>query len=296
MTSGGCELDVFRRRGAPGPAAPSRHHLLSWRRLDHRPPALSRAADVAADGVARLDLLQHPISAEPARDFPDHIVDVKRALAWVHAHAARVGRRPRLASSCQRRLGGRPPGVAGGAHARRSRVAARLRRRRHVGGRLHRLLRRLRLHQPLTATGAPACACSALERWVMKAALRPGAGAGFEAASPLAHVGAHAPPFLVAARQPRHGGAGRKRRGNLSQPCSNASAASTWRSAGAQHAFEIFPSLRTLAVLDGVERFLEGTRWPEIPSGNQPPPETLRRNVASVYLRLAALGRVRGGR
>lgn len=78
----------------------------------------------------------------------------------------------------------------------------------------------------------------------------------FAAASPLTHVGAHAPPFLVV-----HGDS------DSIVPVAEARAfvAALRRATtapcvyievpGAQHAFEIFPSVRTVHLLRGLERF-----------------------------------------
>ena len=52
----------------------------------------------------------------PRNTWPDHIVDVKRALAWVKAAHHRVRRRPRLHRR-HRRFGRRPSVVAGRADA-----------------------------------------------------------------------------------------------------------------------------------------------------------------------------------
>jgi acetyl esterase/lipase len=94
-----------------------------------------------------------------------------------------------------------------------------------------------------------------LERYVMKARLRD-APERFLEASPIAHVGPHAPPFLVV-----HGA------GDSLVPIAEARAfvealrhASTApvpfiEIPGAQHAFEVFPSVRTLYLLRGLQRF-----------------------------------------
>jgi dipeptidyl aminopeptidase/acylaminoacyl peptidase len=78
----------------------------------------------------------------------------------------------------------------------------------------------------------------------------------FEAASPIAHVGAHAPPFLVV-----HGerdsivpvDEARQFVDALRQ--ASGAACVYIEIPGAQHAFEVFPSVRTLNLMHGVERF-----------------------------------------
>ena len=95
-----------------------------------------------------------------------------------------------------------------------------------------------------------------LQRQVMKAALHE-AREAYELASPMSRIGAHAPPFFVI-----HGDR------DTMVPVQEARRfVALLREAipgqvayaeipGAQHAFEIFPSLRTMFVVQGVERFL----------------------------------------
>jgi acetyl esterase/lipase len=95
-----------------------------------------------------------------------------------------------------------------------------------------------------------------LERTVMKVPLLEARDA-YEKASPLSRVHTHAPPFfvihgdadsLVPVRQARH--FAEALREATTAPVAYAEIP------GAQHAFEIFPSLRTSFVVHGVERFL----------------------------------------
>ena len=190
----------------------------------------------------------------PHATFPDHLIDVKRALAWVRAHAAEYGGDPNFVV------------LAGGS----------------AGGHLAALAALTAAdveYQPGfedVDTSVQGCVAfygvydftdreghwphagllRLLERHVMKASLAD-ARAAFERASPLHRVHDAAPPFLVVhgdrdtlvpVAQARH----------FAESLRTAGAAPVVYAeiAGAQHAFEIFPSLRTAFVVQGVERFL----------------------------------------
>jgi acetyl esterase/lipase len=248
-------LDVFRRRGAP--ASGRRPAIIychggGWIIGHRRYQGLPTLQRMASRGWICFSI-QYRLS--PRATFPDHIIDVKRAIAWVRAHAAEWNVDPDCIVLC---------GGSAGAHL--ASLAA--------------LTPNHQAWQPgFEDADTSVAGCIAyygvydftnrfghwssglrmvLERWVIKQPFDQ-ARARFEAASPLSHVGAHAPPFLVAhgtrdtvvpveeARQFVAALQQHQRCVYLEVP-------------GAQHAFEIFPSLRTLAVLDGVERFLEGTR------------------------------------
>src|SRR4029079_9732709 len=83
----------------------------------------------------------------------------------------------------------------------------------------------------------------------------------WEQASPITHVGPHAPPFLVLhgtndslvpLAQPRAFVAALRERSAQPVVCAEL--------AGAQHAFEAMPSVRTHATVQAVERFLAVVR------------------------------------
>lgn len=193
----------------------------------------------------------------PGATFPDHIVDVKRAIAWVREHARDYGGDP----DCIVISGG----SAGG----------------HLAS-LAALTAGERQWQPgFEDADTTVAACISfygvydccdlsghwpnrglhwiLSRFVLKAPFE-GARARYREASPLAHVSPQAPPFLVI-----HGAC------DSLVPVAEARAfVAALRQAGgrctyievpgAQHAFEVFPSVRTLYVLDGVERFAAHVR------------------------------------
>jgi acetyl esterase/lipase len=245
-------LDVFRPKNKKtGDAASSRPAVIychggAWIIGHRRFQGLPTLHRLAARGWICFSI-QYRLS--PRATFPDHIVDVKRAIAWVREHADEWGVDP----SCIVVAGG-----SAGAHL--ASLAA--------------LTPNHAAWQPGfedADTSVQGCIAyygvydftdrfghwprgglrMILERYVFKARLKE-ARARFEAASPLSHAGPHAPPFLVA-----HGThdtvvpveEARQFVAALGDRCVYLEVP------GAQHAFEIFPSLRTLAILDGVERF-----------------------------------------
>lgn len=190
----------------------------------------------------------------PHATFPDHLVDLKRALAWVREHAAEYGADPAFVA------------VSGGS----------------AGGHLASLLALTpndREYQPGfegADTSVQACVpiygvydfvepggtwhhhelLPVLERHVMKTTLEEDPKA-FEKASPLHRIGPDAPPFFVV-----HGASDtlvppdearafvRRLRERSRAPVAYAEIP------GAQHAFELFPSVRSQLVRNGIERFL----------------------------------------
>lgn len=194
----------------------------------------------------------------PRATFPDHLIDVKRALAWVRGHADELGADPGFVAIA---------GNSAGAH-----LAA---------------LAALTANDPAYQPGfedvdTSVAACVGfygvydfldrraewphagmkrlLARHVMKAS-REDARSAYELASPVARVHPDAPPFLLV-----HG-----THDTLSPPGESRHLFERLRALsrapsayvevpGAQHAFEVFPSVRTAHVVDGVARFLEGVR------------------------------------
>jgi acetyl esterase/lipase len=190
----------------------------------------------------------------PRATFPDHIVDVKRALAWVSEHVAGYGGDPSFVV------------VSGGS----------------AGGHLA-ALAALTPNEPEYQPGfeevdTPAAACVPfyglydftnrngvfgdgmgrllLERMVMKVPLAVDRSA-WEKASPMDRVSEEAPPFLVVhgandtlvpVAEARHFVELLRRR--------SPSPVAYAELPGAQHAFEIFRSIRTAHTVRAVERFL----------------------------------------
>jgi acetyl esterase/lipase len=190
----------------------------------------------------------------PGATFPDPLVDLKRAIAWIRRHGPEYGADPDFLVVTGGSAGGHlaalvaltpnapeyQPGFEDVDTAVAGCVAfygvydftdA-------AGNWPHRGLERL------------------LERRVIKAPLA-AARPVWERASPIYHVGPHAPPFFVI-----HGD-----RDTMVPVAEARRFVEALRQAsrepvvyaeipGAQHAFEIFPSLRTTFVIHGVERFL----------------------------------------
>lgn len=190
----------------------------------------------------------------PHATFPDHLIDLKRAIAWIRSHIGEHGGDPaRLA-------------VTGGS----------------AGGHLCSLVALTAneaAYQPgfeEVDTSVLACVsfygvydftdrdgvwqhdglARLLEKQVMKASLEE-AREAYEAASPMSRIHGSAPPFMIVhgthdtmapVEQARR--FCRRLRERSQNPVVYVELP------GAQHAFEIFPSLRTTFVLNGVERFL----------------------------------------
>lgn len=190
----------------------------------------------------------------PGATFPDHLVDVKAAIAWVRAHAGEFGADPDRIT------------IAGGS----------------AGGHLV-ALAALTANDPEYQPGfadadTAVAACvpiygvfdftnrlgrrddeflDFLEKYVMKASLAEDPVA-YEKASPVSRVHAAAPPFFVI-----------QGRLDTLAPVEEARAfVDALRAVsrepvvyaefpGAHHAFDIFPSIRTGKVVTGIERFLK---------------------------------------
>ncbi len=192
----------------------------------------------------------------PRATFPDHLIDVKRALAWIKAHIAEHGGDPRFIvigggsagahlASLAALTAGQPayqPGFADVDLSVQGCVA-------YYGvydfvdGDRH--FRHKAFHDLLLA------------RIVMKQPLAR-ASELYERASPVAQITAAAPPFLV-----WHGD-----RDSLAPVTAARTFVKTLRATsrarcdyvelpGAQHAFELFPSLRSVAVVHGTKRFCQ---------------------------------------
>jgi len=190
----------------------------------------------------------------PRATFPDHLIDVKRAVAWIREHATAYGADPDFvvitggsAGAHLAALAALTPGDAEyqpGFESADTRVQACVA---FYGVYDFADRRRLNPHRGLAHL---------LERQVMKASVAQ-APAAYERASPISRITAAAPPFFIV-----HG------THDTLVPIAGARLfADGLRAAsknpvvfaeipGAQHAFELFPSLRSGFVIHGVERFL----------------------------------------
>jgi acetyl esterase/lipase len=189
----------------------------------------------------------------PRATFPDHLIDVKRALAWVKEHGPEYGADPSFVVLCG--------GSAGG----------------HLSA-LTALTARERIFQPgFEQADCSVQACIPLygvfdftdrakawphlgmtklvAKYVLKSRITK-APKDWDRASPLSWVGPHAPPFFVI-----HG-----ERDSLVPPAESRNFAHALRDVspapvalaiipGAQHAFEIFPSPRAAGTIEGIADF-----------------------------------------
>jgi acetyl esterase/lipase len=246
------KLDVYRHRSRPaGCPTLMQIHGGAWVIGTKDEQGLPLMLHLAARGWTCVSV-NYRLS--PHATFPDHLVDLKRALAWIRAHGAEHGADPSFVVVTGGSAGGHlaalvaltqndpeyQPGFADADTSVQGCVP-------FYG--VYDFTNRYGLHR---SDGLPRL----LERKVMKASLAE-AREAYEKASPLSRVGPGAPPFLVI-----HGD-----RDSLA-PVEEARrfCAELGRHApgrvvyaeipGAQHAFEIFPSLRTALVIRGVERFL----------------------------------------
>lgn len=246
------KLDVYRARTRP-PKCPTllQIHGGGWVIGSKNEQGLPLMLHMAARGWVCISV---DYRLSPHATFPDHLVDIKDAVRWVREHAAEYGADPDFI-------------VATGGSA---------------GGHLASLLA-LTANDPeyqpgfeSADTAVQGCVSfygvydftdrhrvwpnrglsQLLERRVMKAALEE-APEAYEKASPLGRIHAGAPPFFVI-----HGDAD-----SLVPVEAARRFCAAFRQVarapivyaelpGAQHAFEIFPSLRAALVIHGVEHFL----------------------------------------
>jgi acetyl esterase/lipase len=242
------KLDVYRPRGQEGKARPALiychggawvagHRSYLGRPIVHR---------MAARGWVCFNI-QYRLS--PRATHPDHIVDVKRAIAWVRAHAEEWGVDPSFIV-----LSG---GSAGGHLAALAALTP------------HRLDWQPRFEKADTRVQACiSCYCAydmrdpsgswsesllprLIERYYLKER-RPEAEARIAEMSPAFHLGPEAPPFLVV-----HGTHDTIIPVETSREflAVMGDRAVYLELPGAQHSFDTLPSLRTAALLDGLERF-----------------------------------------
>jgi acetyl esterase/lipase len=246
------KLDVYRHRDCP-PGAPTllQIHGGAWMVGSKNEQGIPLMRHLAARGWV---CVSANYRLSPRATFPDHLIDVKQAMRWIREHGAAYGADPDFLVVTGGSAGGHLAALAaltadepeyqpGFEHVDTSVAACvafygvydfvdRHRVWPHRG--LHRLLERHVMKVPHA---------EAPEAW--------------ERASPIARVHPEAPPFFVI-----HG------THDTMVPVDEARRfAETLRAAtdapvvyaeipGAQHAFEIFPSLRTTFVIHGVERFL----------------------------------------
>lgn len=251
---------------APVPAGRERRPALmqihggGWVIGDKREQGLPLVNHMAAQGWVGFNV-NYRLS--PGATFPDHLVDLKRALVWIKEHAGEYGIDPDFVCVTGGSAGGHLTALMGltvddprfqpGFETADTSVAAAV------------PFYGIYDFTPHGAFGAdPDIYRKFLEPMVMKAFVDEDPGA-YELASPIHHLHAAAPPFLAV-----HGDKDtlapvedartfvQRLREISEQPVLYA------EMQGAQHAFEVFPSMRTARVIEGVERFLS-TLWERRP-------------------------------
>jgi acetyl esterase/lipase len=249
-------LDVHRRRGqkSPGPTLVYVHGG-GWV-IGHRDKqGLPLLQHLAARGWVGFSV---DYRLSPLATFPDHLVDVKRAIAWVREHAAEYGADPGFLVVAGNSAGGHLAALAAltanvpeyqpGFEQADTSVDACVA---FYG--IHDLLDRYG-HWPHQGMHR------LLERQVMKRS-RTAAREAYEAGSPVSRVHADAPPFLLV-HGDRDSLAPVEESRRLHEALGRVSRApvALVEVPGAQHAFEIFPSVRTTYTLEGVTRFLAAVK------------------------------------
>jgi acetyl esterase/lipase len=244
-------LDVYRPRAA-GERRPAilQIHGGAWVVGDKRSQGVPLLTHLAACGWVGFNV-NYRLS--PVATFPDHLIDLKRALAWIRAHADQLGVDPDFIAVSGGSAGGHlaalvaltanDPRYQPGFEEADTSVQAAV----PFYG-IYDFTNRLGTH--------PRVFFRLLERYVMKAFLAD-EPERYREASPLDHVRADAPPFLII-----HGD-----RDTLA-PLADARLFARELSAvsrapvvyaelrGAQHAFDVLVSPRSIPVIEAVERFL----------------------------------------
>ncbi|WP_433188594.1 alpha/beta hydrolase fold domain-containing protein [Actinoallomurus sp. CA-150999] len=253
-------LDVY-RPSAPGERRPGimEVHGGAWMIGSKREQGIPLLNHLAANGWVGVNV---DYRLSPRVKFPDHLIDLKRAIRWYREHATEYGADPDFLC------------VTGGS----------------AGGHLAALLALtpgVPEYQPgfedvdttvraavtfygvydivALLDGGSKTFASAMERHVM-GARRAEHPEAYEKASPAHWINADAPPFLVV-----HGSLDTlvpvTQARSFAERLREVSAAPVLYAEmkGAQHAFDIFPSYRTARVIEGVERFLTSVRRAEHP-------------------------------
>lgn len=245
-------LDLYRHRSHPtGCPVLFQIHGGGWIGGRKDDQALPLMHQLAASGWV---CVSADYRLSPHATFPDHLVDVKRALAWIREHVAEYGGDPRFVVVTGGSAGGHlaamvaltqnDPAFQPGFESADTSVAG--------------CVPFYGVYDFLDRSGAwqhPGLR-TILERQVLKGSPEE-IPELWEQASPISHVSANAPPFFVI-----HGDSDslvpvgdarafvRALREKSREPVAYAELP------GAQHAFELFPSLRTIRVNQAVARFL----------------------------------------
>ncbi|MGM0578933.1 MAG: alpha/beta hydrolase fold domain-containing protein [Myxococcota bacterium] len=260
------KLDVYHRDDRPTGCPALLHvHGGGWVMGSKNEQGLPLVQHMAAHGWVAFNV---DYRLSPHATFPEQLVDLKRAIAWVREHGAEWGADPDLLVVAGLSAGGHlaslaalTPGEAAlqpGFEEADTRVAGCVS---MYGVYDVRDRDRLWPHERLTRL---------MEKHVIKAAPEE-APDRWRLASPLDQVGPHAPPFLVI-----HGDrdslvpVGSARRFVEALRAASRAPVAYAELPGAQHAFDIFPSLRTNMAVRGIRRFLERVRRAHRPAEGVP--------------------------
>jgi acetyl esterase/lipase len=251
-------LDVYRPRGSAGdgvirPAVIQVHGggWIAGSRLEQGIPLLNH---LAANGWVGFNV---DYRLSPRATMPEHVIDLKRAIAWVREHADELGVDPRRIALTGGSAGGHLAALAaltaddrslqpGFEHADTSVAAA------------------VPFYGIYDFTDPDTLYSPGIRDWLLPRVVFKRTMAEdpelYRAASPFHRVHPGAPPFLVF-----HGDE------DSLVPVEDARAfverlaavshspARLVELPGAEHAFDLFPSLRTARVVEGIERFLRAT-------------------------------------
>ncbi|HEX2129330.1 MAG TPA: alpha/beta hydrolase [Solirubrobacterales bacterium] len=252
-------LDVYEPKARPSALRPAviQVHGGGWilgSRVEQGIPLLNH---LAANGWVGFNV---DYRLSPRVTMPEHVIDVKRAIAWVRAHAEEYAIDPGRVCITGGSAGGHLTALAaltandpllqpGFEDADTSVVAA------------------VPFYGLYDLTDPESVYSPGIRDWLIQRIVfgRPydGNEEDYRAASPTHRVHADAPPFLVI-----HG------EHDTLVPVEDARAFATRLEAvsrstvryvelpGAEHAFDVFPSLRTARIVEGIERFLRATVGP----------------------------------
>ncbi len=246
------KLDVYRHRAHPtGCPTLLQIHGGGWVIGSKNEQAIPLMLQMASRGWVCVSV---DYRLSPHATFPDHLIDLKRAVQWIRAHGAEYGANPDFIIATGGSAGGHlcallaltandpeyQPGFEDVDTSVQGCVA-------FYGVYDFTDRHRLQPHEGMAKL---------LERRVMKASLDE-APEAYAKASPLSRVHAAAPPFFVI-----HGDldtlvpVGQARHFSEALRTTSHSPVCYAEIPGAQHAFELFPSLRSAFAIHGVERFL----------------------------------------
>jgi acetyl esterase/lipase len=249
------KLDVYRPAQTAGEPRPGivQVHGGGWIMGSRREQGIPLLNHLAANGWVGFNV---DYRLSPRATFPDHVVDVKEAIAWVREHADDLGVDPSFIALTGGSAGGHlsalaaltagEAGLQPGFEDADTSVAA--------------CVPFYGVYDFLDDHGIHPSTLRLVERLVFKAR-RDEDPERFRAASPLHQVHVEAPPFLVV-----HGDAdsmigveeARRFVARLRETSTAPVLYAEMR--GGQHAFDILPSWRTIPVIEAVERFLATVR------------------------------------